>query len=98
MAPTLTTRASVAIATRLRAGEAFDTHGALAGAPGSAPAFGYLPREFHADVMLATYVVMSYGTPIAWRNEDGTWSQPLTKYSVTTSKHQGTVRRAIDAL
>jgi hypothetical protein len=41
------------------------------------------------------YVVYSYGTPIAWHIEDGEWIIPDDKYSVTTSNHQGVVRRAI---
>ena len=40
------------------------------------------------------YVVHSYGTPIAWHGNKG-WTMPDTKYSVTTSKHQSYVRRAI---
>jgi hypothetical protein len=38
--------------------------------------------------------VYSYGTPIAWHTNTG-WFIPDLKYSVTTSKHQGYVRRAI---
>ena len=40
------------------------------------------------------YIVYSYGTPIAWHHAGG-WSLPAIKYSVTTSKHQTLVRRAI---
>lgn len=40
------------------------------------------------------YVVHSYGTPIAWRTADG-WYVVEQKFSVTTSKHQNYVRRAI---
>lgn len=40
------------------------------------------------------YIVYSYGTPIAWHHAGG-WSLPAIKYSVTTSKHQSLVRRAI---
>lgn len=46
-------------------------------------------REAHAD-----YVVFSYGTPIAWYTADG-WYVVEQKFSVTTSKHQNYVRRAI---
>lgn len=42
-----------------------------------------------------TYVVYSYQTPIAWHTDDLGWTIPDTKYSVTTSNHQGVVRRAI---
>ena len=43
------------------------------------------------------YVVYSYGTPIAWHHAGG-WSVPSVRYSVTTSKHQGIVRRAVYSL
>ena len=40
------------------------------------------------------YVVRSYYTPIAWFTTDRGWIVPADKYSVTTSRHQGIVRRA----
>jgi hypothetical protein len=40
------------------------------------------------------YVVFSYDTPIAWHSEQG-WYVVEQKFSVTTSKHQNYVRRAI---
>jgi hypothetical protein len=40
------------------------------------------------------YTVKSYGTPIAWHGDAG-WQVSSTKYSQTTSRHQGIVRRAI---
>lgn len=40
------------------------------------------------------YVVYSYDTPIAWGPLDGDLYVPDVKYSMTTSKHQGIVRRA----
>jgi hypothetical protein len=40
------------------------------------------------------FVVYSYGTPIAWHHASG-WEIPAVRYSVTTSKHQGIVRRAV---
>lgn len=39
------------------------------------------------------YVVFSYATPIAWVTLDGTVVVPDTKYSPTTSNHQGLVRQ-----
>lgn len=42
-----------------------------------------------------TYVVSSYGTPIAWTNPDGTLVVPDERYSTTTSKHQYHVRQAV---
>lgn len=58
---------------------------------------GRMPTEHARGLAAASaldYVVWSYGTPIAWHDEDG-WHVPATSYSVTTSQHQGTVRRAI---
>ena len=40
------------------------------------------------------YVVLSYRTPIAWHSAEG-WYVVAQKFSVTTSKHQGIVRRAV---
>lgn len=40
------------------------------------------------------YIVYSYNTPIAWHGFDG-WYVVEQKFSVTTSKHQNYVRRAI---
>lgn len=58
-----------------------------------APTLGRLPDEYRASAMTARYVVFSYETPIAWVDATGAWVQPPTRYSVTTSKHQGVVRR-----
>jgi hypothetical protein len=41
------------------------------------------------------YVVYSYGTPIAWHTQAYGWYVVEQKFSVTTSKHQNYVRRAI---
>ena len=43
------------------------------------------------------FVIYSYGTPIAWHHASG-WEIPAVRYSVTTSKHQGIVRRAVYSL
>jgi hypothetical protein len=40
------------------------------------------------------YLVMSYDTPIAWHTAEG-WYVVAQKFSVTTSKHQNLVRRAV---
>lgn len=40
------------------------------------------------------YVIWSYGTPIAWVTGDGRQVVSSTRYSVTTSNHQGIVKRA----
>ena len=52
--------------------------------------YNLLNREVGID-----YVVYSYATPIAWHTEAGVWYIPAIKYSVTTSKHQNVVRRAV---
>jgi len=57
---------------------------------------GRLNKE-NADRLSAdnpNYVVHSYGTPIAWHGDNG-WVVPDQKHSVTTSNHQGIVRRAL---
>ncbi len=78
--------------------ESFTTHGALRGV--SQPAsvtLGRLPREYHTSALRADYVVYSYVTPIAWHGPDG-WTVPDTRYSVTTSKHQGRIATAVSQL
>jgi hypothetical protein len=40
------------------------------------------------------FFVYSYGTPIAWHTAEG-WYIVEQKFSVTTSKHQNYVRRAV---
>lgn len=44
---------------------------------------------------LIDYTVRSYGTPIAWHTTDGRWIVPDQRFSVTTTRHQGIVRRAV---
>lgn len=61
---------------------------------------GELPAQYHQalnDALLRadTFVVMSYETPIAWFSA-GLWFMPDVGYSVTTSKHQAQVKRAIE--
>lgn len=58
------------------------------------PAIGMLTADYLDDLRGAEYVVYSYGTPIAWF-KNGDWTIPAIKYSVTTSKHQNYVRRAV---
>lgn len=52
---------------------------------------GRLPREHYDSAAHASYVVMSYSTPIAWVTR-GEWVIPDARYSVTTSRHQATAR------
>jgi restriction endonuclease S subunit len=58
--------------------------------------YGRIPQEFGHQLKLdrPDYIVYSYGTPIAWHSNSG-WFMPNCKYSVTTSKHQNYVRRAV---
>jgi hypothetical protein len=80
------------------------TASALSGSSGKewTPDAGRLNAEEYAKLKEATqtrpewvYVVYSYGTPIAWRIDGGEWYVVEQKFSVTTSKHQNYVRRAI---
>lgn len=97
MAIRTTTRNASAIARAIRQGEDFTTSGAL-----KDEAFPlYIRTERMPDSDAAKlraakidYVVYSYGTPIAYR-ANGKWITPDAKYSVTTSKHQGTIRYAL---
>lgn len=68
---------------------------ALTGLNGPAATVGRLPAEYHDSARKALYVVFSYATPIAWVQADGTWFQPTTRYSVTTSKHQSAARLGV---
>lgn len=51
--------------------------------------------QYRRDRNTIVYVVMSYDTPIAWKYRDGTWCVVPQVFSQTTSRHQGTVRRAL---
>ena len=77
-------------------GEQFKTHGALRSIT-TRSTLGRLPREYHTSVSSADYVIYSYATPIAWR-EEGQWITPDVKYSATTSRHQSKVFTAIAEL
>lgn len=46
------------------------------------------------DGRYPTFVVFSYGTPIAYA-QDGAWYVVRQKFSRTTSRHQSIVRRAL---
>jgi hypothetical protein len=50
--------------------------------------------RFYQDVNGLSYAVYSYGTPIYWVSNGETYLVEQ-KFSVTTSKHQNYVRRAI---
>lgn len=84
----------------LRNREEFKTGGALWGQvpfPNNV-ARGQLPREYWDASNEAVYVVYSYVTPIAWENADGSWTTPVVKYSVTTSRHQSKIFTAVDRI
>lgn len=58
---------------------------------------GFLPwPDYHESIKDAVYVVISYGTPIAWVRPDGTKVLPDIGYSATTGQHQYTVKAAWD--
>jgi hypothetical protein len=76
--------------------EAFQGSNFSGGPSSGLPSSGRLNKE-NADKLYAdnpSYVVKSYGTPIAWHGDNG-WVVPDQKHSVSTSNHQGIVRRAL---
>lgn len=48
--------------------------------------------RYYADANAIDYVIYSYHTPIAWHTPDG-WVIPPVKYSISTTRHQGTLYR-----
>ena len=50
---------------------------------------------YDADKVGIDFIVYSYGTTIAWHTLNFGWYVVEQKFSVTTSKHQNYVRRAI---
>ena len=97
-----TTRNASAIADALRNCEDFTTPGALKGVANPRFVnFGRMPvvdasAMYRArDDVGIDYVVYSYGTAIAYRTENKEWVVPDAKYSVTTSRHQSTIRYAL---
>ena len=97
-----TTRDAHDIARALRNGEPFATSGALKGIANPWWVESGRMRESDRAEMYSArdsigidYVIYSYGTPIAYRTADGNWTIPDAKYSVTTSKHQSTIRYAV---
>jgi hypothetical protein len=52
--------------------------------------------EADADLGVISYTVVSYATPIAWFKSDiGAWVFPQGRYSVTSSRHQNAVLKAL---
>lgn len=98
---TTTRTAAPAIAAR----QPFTTSGALVGeflTAGSASRLGRLPDAHRVTWRKAVkthgrdlYVVWSYGTPIGWAGPGEALTIPEVKYSSTTTKHQGNLRRSL---
>lgn len=60
--------------------------------------FGWLPEWADHELSKVgwAYVVFSYATPIGWfDHQRSMWVVPRVRYSATTSRHQGLLRRAI---
>lgn len=51
--------------------------------------------RYNQDLASTIYWVYSYSTPIAWYSTATGWYIVAQKFSVTTSKHQNYVRRAV---
>ncbi len=74
--------------------------GSLWGEAMTNPPKGHMPDWLY-DALRASqpkYVVLSYGTPIAWLSWGNTrlvWTMPDVKYSRTTSIHQSFVRGVV---
>ena len=102
MTEKLTTRNSGPIAKKLLALESFKTNGALKGvAKPEWIDFGKM-RVWDNALLYSDqnsygvdYVIYSYSTPIAWLRGDGNWFMPVAGYSPTTTRHQNTIRAAI---
>lgn len=80
--------------------EAFVSHGALSArqhtGPGDELNFGKMSEGSAANIKRLSdidYVVHSYETPIAVHSGSEGWVIPEDKYSNTTTRHQGIVRR-----
>lgn len=69
-------------------------------APGYGRASGRLPEgEYDAMLRMADYIIFSYATPIAWHSSrDGLWFVPDISYSMSTTRQQNKIRRAIRPL
>lgn len=76
----------------------FTCNSTLTGTVGSAGTFGRLDGEDRARFLAdrragrIVFTVRSYATPVAWVLDDGTVVRPVTRYSVTTSRHVTALR------
>lgn len=72
----------------------------LSGWEGRSNTYGQLSQEeiekYESVRDSIDFVVLSYRTPIAWHSSEG-WYIVKQKFSVTTSRHQGIVRRALNS-
>lgn len=98
---TTTLRCSIRdAAAPIAARQPFKAYGSLSGVQAQdAFSTGSLPEPYRSQFFATAgdilYVVYSYFTPIAWFSDSKGWVVPDVKYSVTTSRHQGVVRRAV---
>ena len=97
-----TTRDAAAIARAFQNCKNFTTSGALKGVanppwinPGRMRLDDGAAMYRACDGIGIDYIVYSYNTAIAYRTKNSEWVVPDAKYSVTTSKHQATIRYAI---
>lgn len=88
---------SIAVAEHIRDRVPFTTHGAMQAEAvdglsvwNSGQLSGVDLDRFRQEASLIDYVVYSYATPIAWHtSQDVGWYRVKSKFSVTTSRHQG---------
>lgn len=92
----MSTRDAQGISIKARNRDPFKTRGALEGRETFGRwDSGRLPSEFVDSFVSADYAVFSYATPIAWHVPEFGWVMPETRYSLTTTRHQSTVRYAL---
>ena len=97
-----TTRSATMIARAIKGLEDFTTSGALKGVANpwriesGRMGIAYANAMYSArDSIGIDYVIYSYGTPIAYRTNNGEWTIPYAEYSETTSRHQSVIRYAV---
>ena len=103
MTEKLSTRNYVQIAKKLLARESFNTNSALKGVAnpewidfGGMRVWDNALLYSDQNSYGVDYVIYSYSTPIAWLRGDGELVMPDADYSVTTKRHKGTIRAAIE--
>jgi len=72
----------------------------LSGWEGRSSTYGQLSQDeieqYESVKDSIDFVVLSYRTPIAWHSSAG-WYMVKQKFSTTTSRHQGIIRRALNS-